>query len=180
MNNTTLLPPSADDAERALDLATARVGGVPVLVREAWTPDTCPASLLPWLAWAFSVDEWNPVWTDTQKREAIKASAFVHRHKGTVGAMKKALHALGYDLELQEWHQMEPQGDPYTFGVNITLEQTGIPTAQQWDQVEAVANSAKNVRSHMSGIKITAITRAGIYFGGVALCGETLTISAEA
>lgn len=30
----------------------------PVSIRELWNPDTCPANLLPWLAWSFSVDRW--------------------------------------------------------------------------------------------------------------------------
>lgn len=91
----TLLPPNATLAERALEGATSRISDVPVPVRESWDPDTCPEPLLPWLAWAFSVDEWDPSWSVETKREVIRVSYAQHRRKGTVGAVKRALAAAG-------------------------------------------------------------------------------------
>lgn len=179
MNNTTLLPPSATDQERALDEATARLGDVPVRVRETWNPDTCPAALLPWLAWAFSVDEWNSAWTETQKREAIKASAYIHRHKGTAGAMRRAVDALGYDLDLKEWHQLEPKGDPYTFGLEVTITQTGLPTLQQWTRIEQVALAAKNERSQLTGINMRGISTGTVFLAAAAIFGEVVTVYPE-
>ena len=49
----SLLPRNATGAERAIEGATARVGAVPTPFRDLWNPDTCPAALLPWLAWAY-------------------------------------------------------------------------------------------------------------------------------
>lgn len=98
-----LLPDNATPQEVALDRATGRIGAVPVDVRLTWNPQTCPPAILPWLAWALSVDEWQPEWPVEQKRAVIAASVGVHRRKGTRTAVVEALQAAGYgDAELIE------------------------------------------------------------------------------
>jgi phage tail P2-like protein len=92
----TLLPPNATTAERALEGTTSRVTDVPVLVRESWDPDDCPEELLPWLAWAYSVDEWDPAWSEATKREAVTDAYKRNRKKGTVWAVKRQLNLFGY------------------------------------------------------------------------------------
>jgi phage tail P2-like protein len=92
-----LLPPNANPHEHALDDACARLGAVPVDIVKLWNAQTCPAALLPWLAWALSVDEWDETWSEAQKRAVITASYTVHSYKGTPFSIEAALHALGYD-----------------------------------------------------------------------------------
>lgn len=92
----SLLPANATDLERGIEAATARVSDVPVPLRDTWNPDTCPPALLPWLSWAFSVDQWDANWTDDVKRAVIRSSAEVHRRKGTVGAVRAVFTALGF------------------------------------------------------------------------------------
>ncbi|GFM38322.1 phage tail protein I [Desulfovibrio psychrotolerans] len=113
----SLLPISATPQENATALAIARLSDVPVPVRDVWNPDTCPEDLLPWLAWAFSVDMWDDAWTTDQKRAAIKASVEIHRHKGTPWAVSYALGVLGYEAHLQEW--FDYGGDPCRFKVSF-------------------------------------------------------------
>lgn len=91
-----LLPHNATPQERAIEGATARIGDVPVRVRDVWNPQTCPLDVLPWLAWAFSVDEWDAGWSEDQKRATIASAIKVQQTKGTVGAVKRALAAAGY------------------------------------------------------------------------------------
>ena len=172
-----LLPINATVQERAISTGMSRE--VPVVVREMWNPDTCPAALLPWLAWALSVDQWNPSWTDEQKRGAIKASTLVHQQKGTVGALRSALSAIGYDVELKEWFQMDPLGDPYTFALNIDVNQVGIPLESDHKSIEAVAQSTKNLRSHLTGISITAICLGRMYLGTLSHSGDIITVFEE-
>ncbi|GHG35580.1 phage tail protein I [Paracoccus aerius] len=98
----SLLPYNATDAERALEAAgTAAINlPMPEGLRDPWR---VPAALLPWLAWSRSVDEWDPFWSEDAKRETIAASVEVHRRKGTVWAMRRALQAAGLgDAEIQE------------------------------------------------------------------------------
>lgn len=176
MTDTSLLPPSATTQEISLANTVARISDVPVPNSDLYNPATCPAAVLPWLAWAFSVDEWNPAWTDDQKRQAISNSVYVHRHKGTVGALKSALGALGFNLQLEEWQQLVPQGDPYTFGLTLEIDDVGITSEDDFDGIVATANSAKNVRSHMTFFDITS-TRSGLCNGtGVVFYGTTITI----
>ena len=67
MSDAHLLPPSATHAEVAVSRAMSRLADVEPQCRQMWDPATCPPSHLPWLAWAFSVDEWDSGWTDTQR-----------------------------------------------------------------------------------------------------------------
>jgi phage tail P2-like protein len=180
VTSTSLLPFNATSQEVALEGATARIGDVPVLVRESWDPDTCPSALLPWLAWAFSVDAWNASWTDAQKRAAIKNSVYIHRHKGTAGAVATAVGSLGYDAtNIVEWFQQTPPAAPYTFDVQVVVDQVGIPDSSAFDDIVAAAESAKNVRSHLTGVNILGVTAGQFYFGCAVICGETVTINAE-
>lgn len=92
----TLLPPSSTPLERALDqTAAVRLSALPSVVASLWNADTCPAPLLPYLAWAMSVDEWNDGWGVEKKRAVIKESRHIHQHKGTLSAIKRALAAIG-------------------------------------------------------------------------------------
>ena len=116
-NKPTLLPPSATPFERALEQALARIEDVPVPVDTLWDPHRCPAALLPWLAWAWSVDEWDPDWPEHVKRRVIAAAPEVHRLKGTRAAVERALKAIGVFAEIVEWWQKSPKGQPGTFSV---------------------------------------------------------------
>lgn len=143
-----LLPYNATPQERALAETTARISDVPVVVREVWNPDTCPSNVLPWLAWAFSVDDWDTSWTDEQKRRVIKESVYSQRIKGTIGAVTRQLAALGYEFQILEWFQQVPQGAPYTFNVYITSSQYPI-TPTDFQKILQVIDTNKNLRSHM-------------------------------
>lgn len=155
--------------------ATARIDALPVPLRTVWNPETCPESLLPWLAWALSVDEWNKAWSAAQKRETIKRSFIIHRHKGTVGAVREALAALGMQASLVEWFNMQPEGDPYTFRVLAEVGQVGIGMGDM-QRVMDVVNWAKNLRSHNEGVDIAIPTTSGPYLAAVSLLGLDITL----
>lgn len=172
---SSLLPPNATAAERAIDAAAERLADIPVPLRDLWNPQTIPAALLPWLAWGLSVDVWDPAWTEARKRATVAASIEVHRHKGTVGAMLTALGALDYDARLVEWWQSTPRGAPYTFGVEARLDARGIDPAL-WDEIERVATGAKNVRSHLTSIRLLAEEPATVRWAAAPVVAETVTV----
>lgn len=174
-----LSPPGTVHPMRALAAAIERASSMPVPIASIADPDTCPVELLPWLAWAESVDEWRADWSEARKRAAIKASRAIHEHKGTAAALKLAVATLGFDVEIIEWWQETPSADPYTFRALVVVDQEPIGSAAAFDQVVAAAESAKNLRSHMSGVDIKAITRADEYIGFAYWIGETITIAAE-
>ena len=171
----SLLPWNATAGERAIEAATARVGDVPVRVREMWNPSTCPAAQLPWLAWAMSLDVWDAAWTDAQKRAAIGASFAVHQRKGTVGAVIESLAALGWATDVVEWFEDAPLADPYNFRVEGELDARGIAPGL-YDEIERLALAAKNVRSHLTRISLLARLPCEVVVGGAVLAAEVVEI----
>lgn len=172
----TLLPINATTQERAIEGATARLSDVPVRVREVWSPDDCPSPLLPWLASQFAVDAWDVTWTDEQKRQAIKDSIAVHKRKGTIGAVKRALAAVGFPVSVQEWFNQAPAGDPFTFWLLIDSDQVPVTQAGMSGLI-ALLDRTKNVRSHLTAIKVSAVTRDTISVAACANIGTEITVT---
>lgn len=171
-----LLPYNATDAERAMANTIARISDVPVLVREVWNPDTAPASVLPWLAWAFSVDDWDANWTDAQKRNVIKQSVYSQRIKGTIGAVTRQLAALGYTIQILEWWQKDPVGAPYTFDVYITASQYPL-TSSDYNKVLEVIDTNKNLRSHMGQVTVMAQSLSNVTCATVSALGAEISVT---
>lgn len=174
----SLLPLNATDAERSIELAAARIEATPFPARDMWNPQRIPAALLPWLAWSFSVDTWDPSWTEAQKRAAIDASYAVHRQKGTVGAVRRSLAALGLGLDIVEWWQETPKGDPYTFRISVKADQVGAEESALSKIIELV-NTSKNLRSHLTSVDLSLTSGAEVYFGGTTLIGQNITVNFE-
>jgi len=141
-----LLPINATKQERALSLTAVRAGAVPVPVGDLWDPFTCPAGVLPWLAWSLAVDPWDSTWLEDQKRQAIAESIAVHRVKGTIGALKRALQAIGYECVVND-----QTGTAYTFRVGIDVT-SGAAINEAYTQAAAIALKVKNARSHLLSI----------------------------
>lgn len=171
-----LLPHNATAQERALSEAVSRISAVPVPIRDIWDADTCPPHLLAWLAWAFSVDQWDSTWTDSQQREFIKRSIEIHRYKGTIGAVREALRALSFDAQVQEWFNQVPAGDPYTFRLLLTVDQIGIDQAAL-AVLLSVVRRTKNLRSHISNIEVTAKTQASLCIAGTSAVGSEIVLT---
>lgn len=137
----SMLPPNATELEQRLVEAT-RFDGLPAPLRDLWNPDTCPADLLPWLAWSWSVEHWESDWTEAQKRAVIGDAVYMHRHKGTLGAVKRALSTLGYRAEVSEW--FDHDGNPYTFRIAFD---NFFEDDDAYRRFIRLIDSAKNVRS---------------------------------
>lgn len=90
-----LIPNNSVPHERALANMAGEMLDMPVPIRDLWSPDRCPAAALPHLAWALSVDFWDPAWPETRKRASIRESIRIHRTKGSPGSIKRVLRALG-------------------------------------------------------------------------------------
>jgi phage tail P2-like protein len=116
----SLLPPNATPLERALEVAGGRIVDVnaPADIDD---PMTCPAELLPWLAWGLSVDTWDAGWTEADKRAAVAGSIELHRRKGTRVSVEIVLARFDQLIQIIEWHETAPRGTPHTFDVVIPL-----------------------------------------------------------
>lgn len=176
MSDLHLLPSNATQGERDVSIAIERHAALPVPVRDLWNADTCPAQLLPWLAWAYSVDVWDTNWSDVQKRLAIRASIEVHRRKGTIGAVQEALTALIDSARVQEWFNQTPEANPYTFKILIESDQTGA-SQEAIKSLLDVIDRTKNLRSHLDGVHLTVKTTAGPTVVTVAGIGSDICIT---
>lgn len=147
---STLLPPNAASGTRALEAASARIGDVDVPLRQLWNPDTCPLDLLPWLAWALSIDAWKSYWPEQVKRDRVRRALDIQRHKGSVKSVRDVVASFGGAVALSEWWQQDPPGDPHTFAMSLTLNGAGgtEATAAYVDDVIAEVERTKPVRSH--------------------------------
>ncbi len=171
-----LLPPNATDLEHAVADVCARIDDVPIIIRELWNPQTCPADLLPWLAWSFSVDDWDSGWSDQQKRDTIAAAIEVQQIKGTIGSVRSALAALGIDARVQEWFNQIPEGDPYTYKLLLEAYQTPV-TQEGLAKVLQLIDTNKSLRSHMSVAEVSARSESILTVGAVTNIGTDLTVT---
>ncbi|MCB1397255.1 MAG: phage tail protein I [Rhodobacteraceae bacterium] len=150
MTTLTLLPPYRGDAETALATAVAEQFPIPTPAGDLWNPSRCPAHLLGWLAWALSVDEWNPDWPVAIKRSIVASAVEVHRRKGTRSAVLSRLAALGYRTDLSEW--FEHEGAPHTFRIDVYADDIfdagGQIDARLVAQISDAISGAKPVRAH--------------------------------
>jgi phage tail P2-like protein len=146
----SLLPHNATAPERTLEAVTGPAQVPPVLIRAIWDPESCPVELLPWLAFAFSVDVWDAEWPEEMQREVIRRSFEVHQHKGTRKAVERALGALGFNVDLSEW--FEYGGDPHTFRIDAFGDDifgAGYQVdAALLDKVTQAVETVKPARAH--------------------------------
>ena len=175
MSNATLLPPNATLLERRAASAGQRIEHVPVPLRDLWNPATCPADLLPFLAWSFSVDRWNPDWPTSTKRAVTSASYLVHRRKGTIGAIRRAVEPLGFEIRVTEWWQTEPPGPRGSFKLDVQVGAFGIDENTHIE-LERVVNDAKPCSRPMLGLQISLVTRGADATSAAAYLGDTLTV----
>lgn len=175
---SSLLPNNATPQEVALDLATARIGNVDVPIRTLWDPENCPADILPWLAWALSIDVWDNSAPVAVKREIVRQSLEVHRRKGTVGAVKRALAATGTPVEIVEWWQ--DAATVHTFKVDVDvadmISRGKTLSAALISDIQAGVDATKPARAHYT-ITASHRTRNEVYCGvGSVTAGKAINI----
>jgi len=123
----SLLPNNATPLELALEAAVDRSKALPVEVEKTWNPDECPMAFLPWLAKALSVDVWDDNWPDGIKRQALKQSLYLHRIKGTVGAVERMVKLMGY-----EGATVTEGIEPATYGEGFVVGKTRYAGDFEW------------------------------------------------
>lgn len=179
MAYNSLLPPNSTTAERALEQANNKpVIDVPLRIQEVKNPDQCPMNLLPWLAWEYGVDFWDPAWSAEQKRQTVKDAAYIHKHRGTSGAVRRSLGAVGYPTKVIEWFEDAPKAEPYSF--RIEIYSTSPISGDLYQQIHRQVNHAKNLRSYLTAIDlITDVGSKGqVYIAGAATAYIEIDITA--
>ena len=109
----SLLPPNATEFERAMEAALRQPIDIPI--RKLWSSADCPLELLPYLAWALGVEDWDSDWPGAVKRAAVRDAFRIHREKGTLAGLKRVLMNAGAEYEYVE----RPSGVPMTARLSI-------------------------------------------------------------
>lgn len=166
---SSLLPPTATAAERALDLAIAARFAIPVDIAQLWNPQTCPVALLPWLAWGLSIDLWDADWSEEVKRAAIADAIPFQMRKGTPASLRTVLDRFDPLIQIVEWFEANPRAEPHTFRLDLPLP-SETEVAYSETMVAALLRdiaAVKPVRSHMSAVfTLRARTEAALVAAG--------------
>lgn len=166
MNNSLMATGSSVLEQRAAE-ACAVISDLSVPLRDLWNPWKCPVKFLPYLAWAFSVDRWDDVWTEAEKRQAIADAFWMHQRKGTIAAVRRVIEDMGFSMALAEWWQVnDPAG---TFRLEINVNDVGL-SSKYLDELNRLISVTKPVSRHISQLAI-ATHVAGLIHAGAALYG---------
>lgn len=171
--SSRLLPINSTPLERVLE--DVQAADLPVPLRELMDPQRCPVALLPYLAWAWSVDRWDPAWSEAVKRKAVAAAFRIHQHKGTIAALRRVIEPLGYLIEIIEWWQGSPMGAPGTFRLRIGVLDSGI-SEEMYQEVERLIEDAKPLTRHLIGLDISLETQGRITVGSGQYDGDIVTV----
>ncbi|MCG3266115.1 phage tail protein I [Yoonia sp. I 8.24] len=114
----SLLPKSATDLARALDVLEERLFALPVEMITKDVDQVAP-ELLEHLAWEYSVDSWGAGLSEDLKRRIVTVSEEVHRYKGTPYGIQVALAVFGFEVEILEWFDPDGSGVRGTFSVSV-------------------------------------------------------------
>lgn len=171
--NKRLLPVGSTPLEIAAAQACARMADIEVPLSKLWNADTCPLVLLPYLAWAWSVDRWDEKWPEATKRSVVKAAYTVHKRKGTIGAIRRVVEPLGYLIKVIEWWKTNET--PGTFRLDVGVLETGI-TEEMYQELERLIDDAKPCSRHLIGLSINLDVNGTIPISAASYDGDEMTI----
>jgi phage tail P2-like protein len=152
MDWQSLLPSNSSQLECDLEATIAEfLWSIPIDLNKILRPYECPIELLPWLAWALSVDQWDISWLEATKRQVVAESFAIHQKKGTRWAVERLMSITGHNnVEIVEWWQTQPKGNPHTFYMKIPSSPGFDPvilSENQYGRIRRVVDSVKPVRS---------------------------------
>ncbi|MEX9281467.1 phage tail protein I [Klebsiella pneumoniae] len=171
--NNSLLPPSSTAWMRSAESASARLSAITVALRTLWTPTACPVDLLPYLAWALSVDRWDKGWPAERKVAAIQHSYWLHRRKGTRAAVRRVIEDMGFSATFAEWFDVGDE--PGTFRLEVDVNEVGL-TPKTLDELNRLVADAKPVSRHLSQMTISTSSRGDIWTGIALFDGDVISV----
>ena len=144
-----LLPPHSTELEKALvKIFYECLEEKTLFIEQLWDADQSPESLLVYLANFLSVDFkiYNTL-TLEEKRAYIKQSIEIHRKKGTLGALRKALAPIELATSITEWYENDKE--PHTIRVNVRPKDRDSDNLAPFkiDQLRTIVQQTKNVQT---------------------------------
>ena len=90
----------------------------------------------------------------------IRDAWAIHRHKGTISAIRRVVEPFGYVINVTEWWET---GDPRgTFRLDIGVLDTGI-SAATYTELERLIDDARPVSRHLTGLNIVQDIYGDVY-----------------
>lgn len=152
----TILPDSLGIYKHiaAFDVATMQwIDDLALEVLLIYAVDRVDAKALPILAEQFDVlgyKGWRLANTEADRRALIKRAIELHRYKGTLWAVKEALKSIGFsDVAIEE----HVNGHWARFALTIDNEAV-VVTATGFDDIKAMVEEYKNVRSYLDSVNM--------------------------
>ncbi|RSU45817.1 phage tail protein I [Sphingobium yanoikuyae] len=151
---TSILPPRSTRLQKALEQVTVDLLDLPVELRKLWSPEKCPASHLPWLAWGLSVDIWDANWPEAVKRAAIADAIAFQRRKGTPASLRTVLDRFDPLIGIVEWFEDREVLAPFHFRLELPLlDQSDVYYDENLvTQILRDIAQVKPVRAHMLAV----------------------------
>lgn len=169
----TAQPSSKTELEHAL--SRSQIYPLPHPVRDLWNPQTCPAHLLPYLAWARSVDYWSDEWPEQVKRDVVAAAFYNHKHKGTIAALEGVAAIFGLEIKITEWWETSPQGVPGTFKI-AALSENAVIGESEFKELVRLFSETKPLSRHIGSLAVGAITRGSLKSVAATLRADIITV----
>ncbi|WP_446891458.1 phage tail protein I [Aeromonas veronii] len=166
-----LLPHSATELSRNLDQLAEQRLDQPLPHRHSWNPWLCRADLLGQLAWGLGVDNWDNLMTEQERRQACADAIHIHRLRGTVDSVERAIRAAGYEhIELEEGlppvthngqllrngHELYGSGGRWAmYRANVTVGDHGTISAAGNRRLRRILEKTAPARCQLVGLRFS-------------------------
>lgn len=153
------------------EAARQRLEGIDLTPLLMYVVDTTHVEALPYLAEQFDVlglEGWALANTEADRRALIKQAIELHRHKGTVWAIRNAVRAVGFgECDITEGVGVDYNGEYLysgtidyeggnwaTFRVIVEIPNTRPVTLAEFARLRAIIEAYKNIRSHLVDVSL--------------------------
>lgn len=132
-----ILPNNSTPMEHAVASQVERLLALDVeQIRRLWDPWTCRLDMLPYLAWAMSVDVWYDDWDEYKKRSVVANAIKHHALKGTLSGLEVYAGLVGSTIV----HATVPPAKVFS-GRSLTRDEreawlSRLPQVRVWRQYE--------------------------------------------
>lgn len=111
--------------------------------------DGLESDVLDHLAWQWNSDTWRDNWPVSLKRSVFKSIIRTKRIKGTRAAVEDVVSSLGGAVDITEWFEQSPRGEPYTASIvaSINSFDGAVPSKEMIDDVIRSIKYAKSART---------------------------------
>ncbi|ECI4632765.1 phage tail protein I [Salmonella enterica subsp. enterica] len=135
--------------------------------------DGLESAVLDHLAWQWNSDTWRDNWPVSLKRSVFKSIIRTKRIKGTRAAVEDVVSSLGGVVDIKEWFEQSPRGEPYTASIvaSINSFDGAVPSKEMLDDVIRSIKYAKSART------LYSFSQAANILGGIGIAGGLQSVS---